>query len=79
MWEETFAKKWTLIAAGLLLLMSLSAIFLVPIEPIAESSDDSLSEEQVRALEELPASVKVSGRNGSTWWAVKAGGSGGDR
>ena len=78
MWEETFARKWTLIAAGLLLLMSLSAIFVVPIEPIAENSDDSLSEEQVKTLEELPASVEVSGRNGSTWWAVKAGGSSGD-
>jgi hypothetical protein len=65
-----------LVAAGLLLLMSLSAIFVIPVEPIAESSDDSLSREQARALEELPASTKVSGRYGSTWgWAVKAGGS----
>ena len=64
------------IAAGLLLLMSLSAIFVLPVEPIAESSEDSLSREQARALEELPASTKVSGRYGSTWgWAVKAGGS----
>jgi hypothetical protein len=64
------------IAAGLLLLMSLSAILVVPIEPIAENSDDSLSEEQVKTLDELPASVEVSGRNGSTLsWAVKAGGS----
>ena len=50
MWGETFARKWPLIAAGLLLLMSLSAIFVVPIESIAENSDDSLSEEQVKTL-----------------------------
>jgi len=79
MWEETFARKWTIITAGLLLLMSLSGIFVVPIEPITENSDDGLSEEQVRALEELPASAKVSGRNGSTSsWAVKTGGSDND-
>ena len=65
-----------LVATGLLLLMSLSAIFVLPVEPIAENSDDSLSREQARALEELPASTKVSGRYGSTWgWAVQAGGS----
>jgi hypothetical protein len=68
------------IAAGLLLLMSLSAILVVPIEPIAENSDDSLSEEQVKTLEELPSSVKIIGRDSnsttSPWeWAVIAGGS----
>ena len=74
MWGGTFARRWPLIAAGLLLLMSLSAIFVVPIESIAENSDDSLSEEQVKTLEELPDSVKVSGLNDSTLsWAVKAG------
>ena len=73
--EETYARKWTLITAGLLLLMSLSGIFVVPIEPITKNSDDSLSEEQVRALEELPASAKVSGRNdSSSSRAVEAGG-----
>ena len=68
------------IATGLLLLMSLSTIFVLPIEPIAESFDDGLSEEQEWALEELPTSVKVTGRSDnsttSPWgWAVSAGGS----
>ena len=75
MWDETFAKKWTLIAAGLLLLMSLSAIMVLSVDHIADKLDDSLSEEQVRALEELPDSAKVSGLDDSALsWAVKAGG-----
>ena len=55
--------------------MSLSAIMVLPVDHIADKLDDSLSEEQVRALEELPDSAKVSGLNDPTLsWAVKAGG-----
>ena len=73
--KETSSKKWVIITSGLLLLMSLSAIMVLSVDHIADKLDDSLSEEQVRALEELPDSAKVSGLDDSALsWAVKAGG-----
>ena len=71
---RTIAPVIIAIGIGLILLISQLLIFVVPIDPLVGNYEDSLSDEQVRTLEELPASVKLSGRNGSTLsWALKAG------
>jgi hypothetical protein len=70
-----------LLLSGFFLMSVLPFSPSVSFDPLQMGDDDegqALSEEQIVALESLPAFVKVSGRNGNstmeTWqWAVKAG------
>ena len=72
-----------LLLSGLFLMSVLPFSPSVSFEPPQMGDDDegqALSEQQIVALESLPASVKVSGRTGNSTvetvqWAVKAGGS----